>query len=278
MVKFLRAHVIFVYFTLTFLLSWLIWVPLALDYLSLLPLKLDAGFVSIVRLFGTLGPAVSAILASFLAGGGPGVKSLLGQLKRWRVKWTWYVAAGLVFPALIFVVAWIYRLLPGVPALPIQPISVAGLIITVIILTISVTGEEIGWRGFALPQLQKQSTALKASLVLGTIHTLWHLPFWLILGELERFGWGYWVLSWIWIMAITIYITWIMNNTGSSLPMVLLFHWSLNVVSVGYLPITTVIPAYIIFIVIAGIIDIGLLVRYGSKRLVRASKAAIASV
>jgi membrane protease YdiL (CAAX protease family) len=146
----------------------------------------------------------------------------------------------------------------------------------VIVMTISVMGEEIGWRGFALPQMQKQWTALKTSLVLGTIHTLWHLPFWIVLGELERFGWGYWILSWAWILAITIYITWFMNNTGNSLLMVILFHWTLNVVSVGYLPITTLIPAYITFIVIAWVIALGLFSLFGSKRLVRQSKAAMA--
>jgi uncharacterized protein len=46
----------------------------------------------------------------------------------------------------------------------------------------SVLGEEIGWRGFALPYLQKRRSALQSSLLLGTIHTVWHLPFWIILG------------------------------------------------------------------------------------------------
>jgi uncharacterized protein len=277
MIKFLRAHQILLFFVLTFLISWLIWVPMALDHFSLLPVKLNEGFVTIVRLFGTLGPALSAILVALLAGGGQAVKALLSQIGRWRVKWTWYAAAALVFPALLFGVAWLYSLIPGLPSLPFQQVSLSSMLVTVIVMTISVMGEEIGWRGFALPRMQKQWTALKASLVLGTIHAMWHLPFWIVLGELEHFGWRYWILSWAWILAITIYITWLMNNTGNSLLMVILFHWTLNVVSVGYLPITTLVPAYIMFIIIAWVIALGLLGRFGTKRLVRQSKAVVAS-
>jgi membrane protease YdiL (CAAX protease family) len=140
-----------------------------------------------------------------------------------------------------------------------------------IIMTISVTGEEIGWRGFALPELQKRWTALKTSLLLGTIHTLWHLPFWITLGELERYGWSYWLLSWAWILALTIYMTWILNNTGNSLLMILLFHFSLNVVSNAFLPVTTVVPAYLLLIGIAWLLALSILARYGPQRLVRSN-------
>jgi hypothetical protein len=51
--------------------------------------------------------------------------------------------------------------------------------------------------------------------------------------------------------------------------MVFLFHWSLNVVTVGYLPITTVVPAYILLILIGWILALGIVGRYGSRRLAR---------
>ena len=271
MIKFLRTHPLLLFFGLTFLFSWFIWVPMALDYFSLLPFKLDASFVAVVRLFGTLGPALAASAVMLLAGGRPALKRLWGQVGLWQVKWTWYAASALVFPALVFIVAWIYSQLPHAAPLPYQEISPASLLVVMIIMTVSVLGEEIGWRGFALPQMQKHWTALKTSLVLGTLHTVWHLPFWIILGESDRFGWSYWILSWAWILALTIYITWVMNNTGNSLLMVILCHWSLNVVTVAYLPITTVVPAYILFIMIAWFLVLGILGLYGSKRLARLS-------
>jgi len=275
MIRSIRAHSVPAFFGLTFLFSWLIWVPMALDHFSLLPVRLDEGFVMVGRLFGTLGPAAAAILVSLLTGGRPAVKALLGQLGRWRVNWTWYAAAGLVFPCLAFVTAAIYRLLPGAASLPFVPVSAGNLLIIVIVMTVSVLGEEIGWRGFALPRMQNRSSALKASLILGTIWTVWHLPFWTILDELARFGWGYWLMNWAFILAGTIYITWLMNNTGNSLLMVVLFHWGFNVLTAGYLPITTLIPAYGVFIVLAWVLILGLLGRFGSRRLVRGSPAAV---
>jgi membrane protease YdiL (CAAX protease family) len=275
MAKYLRAHLVLVFFGLTFLLSWSIWIPLALDHFSLLPIKLNEGFVMIVRLFGTLGPAVSAILVSLLAGGKPAVRSLLGLIGRWRVKWTWFAAAGLVFPALLLLAAWVYRLLPGADPLPIQPVSAAGLLVTFVVMTVSVLGEEIGWRGFALPRMQEKWTALRASLILGVLWTAWHLPFWTILDELARFGWGYWLLNWAFISACSIYITWLMNNTRNSLLMVLIFHWSFNVLSSGYLPITTIVPAYTILIAFTWVIALGLIGMFGPQRLARESAVAV---
>jgi uncharacterized protein len=269
MVQHLRKHPLPLFFGLVFLLSWSLWAPFALDHFSLLPSRLSPGIVLAGRMLGTFGPAVSAALVSFVIGGRPAVKALLGQLKKWRVRWTWYAAAGLVFPVLLFVVAGIYKMMPGAGSLPVQPISAANLVAVAIILLLTVLGEEIGWRGFALPRMQQRWTALKSSLILGTIHTVWHLPFWIVLGELETFGPGYWLLSWIWVMALTTYITWLMSNTGNSLLIALLFHGSFNIVSVGFLPITTVIPAYIIFILLAWGIVICIIGRFGPEHLAR---------
>jgi len=269
MVQHLRKHPLPLFFWLVFLLSWSVWAPLALDHFSLLPSRLSPGIVLVGRLLGTFGPAVSAVLVSFVIGGRPAVKALLGQLKKWRVKWTWYAAAGLVFPILLFVIAGIYKLMPGAGSLPVQPISAANLVAVAIILLLTVLGEEIGWRGFALPLMQQRWTALKSSLILGTIHTVWHLPFWMVLGDLETFGPGYWLMSWVWVLALTTFITWLMNNTGNSLLIAVLFHWSFNIVCVGFLPITTVIPAYLILILFAWVIVIGVYRLYGRQPLTR---------
>lgn len=165
----IRSHSLLFYFGLTFILSWAVWVPMALDRYSLLPIRLDPSFVQLGRLLGTLGPALSAVLVSALAGGKPAVQALLSQLGRWRRGWKWYAAAGLVFPILVFIVAGLYSLLPGAGPLPFQPVRVGNLSAVIVILTISVLGEEIGWRGFALHGLQKNHSGLQSSLVLGSI-------------------------------------------------------------------------------------------------------------
>ena len=176
------------------------------------------------------------------------VAELIG---RWKVHWKWYAASALVFPALPLVAALLYTLLPGAQPLPAVEVTAASLLVVMVIMTISVTGEEIGWRGFALPRLQQRWTAFMSSIILGLIWWVWHIPFWIVLGELETFGFGYWLMNLAFITAVAVYITWLMNNTGNSLLMVILFHWGYNVLSVGALPLSSVIPAYAIIIVLA---------------------------
>lgn len=267
MIKFIRTHSLMVFFILTFILSWSIWIPMAMDHYGIFPVKMDPGFVMIFRLFGTLGPAVSAIMISLIIGGKSSVNDLLGQIGKWRVHWKWYAAAALVFPALLLIAAGIYCLSPGTQPLPVQEVTAGSLIVIMIVMTISVLGEEIGWRGFALPKLQQRWTAFNSSIILGTIWTAWHLPFWMVLGELETFGWTYWLMSWAFVVGGSIYITWFMNNTGNSLLMVVLFHWCYNVLSVGFLPLSGVVPAYAILIILIWGVVIAVASPYAGKYL-----------
>lgn len=95
------AQPMIVFWVGAFGLSWLVWVPLALDQLGWLKLGLDQGLVEIIQLFGTLGPAAAATLAALAEGGWRGAGAVWGQLGRWRVGGRWFAAAGLVYPALV---------------------------------------------------------------------------------------------------------------------------------------------------------------------------------
>ena len=94
----------------------------------------------------------------------------------------------------------------------------------------SALGEEIGWRGYALPRLQSRMSALGASLIIGPIWALWHLPLWLT-GTPGRTPTLYaaFVIS---VIALSVILTWVYNSTGGSLLMVVLLHATYN------LPIT----------------------------------------
>jgi membrane protease YdiL (CAAX protease family) len=90
----------------------------------------------------------------------------------------------------------------------------------------SAGGEEIGWRGFALPHLQAARSALGASLVLGVVWGVWHLPLYLVGTEIRPLSlFAPWVLL---TVAVSVIYTWIYNGTGGSLLMVLLFHAASN--------------------------------------------------
>ena len=90
----------------------------------------------------------------------------------------------------------------------------------------SALGEEIGWRGYALPRLQAGRSALGASLILGVIWALWHLPLWLT-GAPGRtlILYAAFVVS---VIALSVILTWVYNSTGGSLLMVVLLHATQN--------------------------------------------------
>ena len=89
-----------------------------------------------------IGPALSALFVTRLAEGKDAVRALLVQLVTWRVRWKWYLAALLLIPAVA--VAAIVLTSGQFPMM-----DTASILPKIPILLVLMTGEEIGWRGFA---------------------------------------------------------------------------------------------------------------------------------
>ena len=219
------------YFLLTFALSWS-WLVLALGVLDL-PMGAAATVGSFV------GPSASAFVMAATTGGRAAVLDLLRRFVRWRVSPRWYLLALLCWPAL-FVLAALAQ--PGgsdafrLPE-PAFVLQFLGMFLFILVLG-GPLGEEPGWRGFALPRLQRRWGPLRGTLLLGTLHGLWHLPVYLLVpgyngappdlpGTLLAFG--QFVLA---VTAGAVLFTWIFNNTGGSLLPVILLHASTNVAAV----------------------------------------------
>jgi uncharacterized protein len=113
------------------------------------------------------------------AGGGrPAVGELGARLVRWRVGWRWYLVVVLGPAAFSVAVALLYALMGGSfaaatpPALRSEtPLVILPLFLVVLFLTDGV-GEELAWRGFALPRLLTHHNALVTSLILGVLWAL----------------------------------------------------------------------------------------------------------
>jgi membrane protease YdiL (CAAX protease family) len=100
-------------------------------------------------------------------------------------------------------------------------------------------GEEIGWRGYALPKLQSGYSALVSSVILGGIWVLWHLP--LFFNPTSGYSnTPFWAFL-IFILPVSILITWIFNSTGGSTLMIMILHAMLNA-SIG--PLWRATPEY----------------------------------
>jgi membrane protease YdiL (CAAX protease family) len=172
-------------------------------------------------------PNLAAVIVTGVLAGREGIRQLLGKFFAYRIAVRWYLVALFPFP-LAFVAAGLYRLAGG--ATPgNMGISVgfwSGLIIHNLLQ--GATGEEAGWRGFALPRLQETHGPVKASLILGLIWNFWHLPLWLLSGYSGLDLLMYVLAFSVSIISLTFLITWISNKTPNSLIPIVITHFSFN--------------------------------------------------
>jgi membrane protease YdiL (CAAX protease family) len=218
-----KKHPLLIFFTLAYAFSWIVEIPLALKAQGVI--RVDIPF-SLHYLAG-YGPLFSALIVTRLTSGSGGLQELWGRITRWKVDLVWWLVAvsPLVFYILTSAALWLIQgerldlvALGQVDFLP--PLGLAA--IPMWILTFGI-GEESGWRGFALPRLQKGRSALSATLLLWIFWAFWHLPLFfysydssIIPGML------------IGLLAGAITFTWLYNSTGGSVLVVAIWHGLFN--------------------------------------------------
>lgn len=172
--------------------------------------------------------SLAAIIASAVYGGWRAVRELLGQIVRWRFALRWYVVAVLLPIAIVGLAHLIYWLLGGRVTGPLLDVSALAVGMGAIIA--GSLGEEIGWRGFAQPALQRHFSIFWASIIVGFIWATWHC--WVVLapGGFE----GNWLLdvsmTYVRLVATAVIYGWLYNVTGRSLIVVMLAHGVHNIV------------------------------------------------
>ncbi len=180
----------------------------------------------LVETIGFLGPALAALVVTAYEAGGAGVRALLAQLLRWRVRPIWYAVAFGGPLLLTLALAVLYRATGGVlpSSVPLQmPLPLLLLLFFVYVgLFHGGLDEELGWRGYALPRLQARYGALTASLILGVFWACWHLPAW-FLPDSPQAGLSFPVFL-VSVVATSIIYTWFYNSTGGSLLLIIVLH------------------------------------------------------
>ncbi len=205
------------FFLTAFAWSWFFWV------LQIL------GFNLYVAPFG---PFIAAFLLTYVYEGIEGLKQLLRKGFDPRVRKIWYIPVFLLWPAIAgFSFLGIY--LSVVPTSELSIFSQPWIILWNFVYIFFLGGplqEEFGWRGFALPRLQKRYSALVSSVVLGTIWAVWHIPLNIMAFSGPQYQSGSaWLFSTIILFVfVSILFTWIYNNTGGSIFAALIFHTMLK--------------------------------------------------
>jgi uncharacterized protein len=235
-----QRHPLACFFVLTYLAAWCLWAPLVL-----LRGTVPAAVAFILVLFGGWVPSTVAIVLVAIIHGRRGVRRLLGRLVKWRVGLRWY-AVVLILPLLVPLGLGLSILFGG-PAPTVDSSIIAVLVGFVFsIFPGSAVGEELGWRGFALPHLQDSRSALAAALILGPIWGSWHFPLFMIGSESRPLIlFPAFILS---AIALSVLLTWIYNSTAGSLLLVVLLHATANLpitVLLGPLAIDAVQPYWI---------------------------------
>lgn len=215
------------YLVFAYGLAWIFWIPIALTGQNY---QLSA-LLLVLMFLGVFGPGIAGIILTYREQGPDGWKDYWRRVFDFRrISINWYALIFLFFPALHLIAIGITKWLGGDPpdfAFFKESMSTPTDILMVLILYLLQAGlEELGWRGYMLDRLQEHWKPLPSSLILGVVHTLWHLPtFWIIGTSQSSWKSGFEPLAFIgFVMAGSIFSTWCYNDNRRSILSTILLH------------------------------------------------------
>lgn len=231
-VPFVEKYPLASFFVLAIGLSWVFMVTDMLGSRGIIPFRLPLALQVVMGYM----PTLAAVIVAGKTKGKAGIRSLLGKLLIARVRAGWYLFA-LFGIAIIYIAAiMLYNQFSGLPALPVlsertpafsSPLELLPQIVILFLITGIINGEELGWRGFALPRLQAKYNALLSSLILGVIWAVFHLPLFFTLTGSSQADWSFtnFLIS---TAAMSVLYTWMYNNTRGSVLLAYLLHAAAN--------------------------------------------------
>ena len=183
----------------------------------------------------TFGPAIAAVLVTHAVDGRPGLRSFLRRLVLWRVDVRWYLFALVVMPT-VAVAGYVF--MPDAKQnVDGGALAIAGTYVSMLVILMLLGGgqEEPGWRGFALPRMQERWHPLKASVLLGVIWGVWHLPLFAFLNGYDNADPGFvniaamfLVFTACYTVGLSVILAWLVNNARGSILLATLAHGSVN--------------------------------------------------
>ncbi len=218
------------FFSLSYLTSWIIWLPLYGHIFGLTNLP----YIPFNHALGGLGPLMAAVLSTCIHREKEGLRQLLKQCV--QAKPLVYLAIALFSPFMLAALAGFISHFVNK-----SPLGFSGFlsskefpgwnISTIFIYNLLFFGfgEEVGWRGFALPRLQSQLSPLVSGLTLTLFWALWHWPLFLYrpgYTAMDMAGITGWLMS---LLTGSILLTWLFNSSRGSILICAVFHATIDV-------------------------------------------------
>jgi membrane protease YdiL (CAAX protease family) len=228
----LRRHPIACYLAVTFAVTWGAWLPLAVTGRGV-----TIGFTPLY-LLGLLGPAVGAVVTTAIVAGRHGLRALVARMLRVRTgaRW-WAIALGLPLGIALVI---------GAGAVLLATFGIAGLhpwadfgafngfpvaspvVLWVMLVIVNGFGEETGWRGYLLPQLQRRWSPLVSSLILGAVWCAWHVPAFFVSETYRQMPPAMIPMFFVGIVSGSVFLAWLYNRGRSSILLVAVWHGTYN--------------------------------------------------
>src|SRR5262245_33289187 len=264
LIQTLKRYPLLTYFVLVYVLTWAFWIPLAIAHDT-------TSFPFVVfAVLGNSTPSLVGILLTALLSGKSGLREVLRRLGQVRAALIWYAVVLLLPPVL-----WLVAL--GIPTLlGLATIAFAFPVVGVLGSFVAGFGEELGWRGFALPRMQARQSALSASLLLGVPWCLWHRPLNIAVGLLPLTATGLvqFIFFLLHIIAYSVLFTWVYNNTKGSLFLMVLFHTVFDIVGFTILTPSNTWIVPVLYVTLLWVTVAIIVVMEGAARLSRSSSLA----
>jgi len=214
------AGTLVTFFALTYAVMWTSFISVAA---AGIPARGPLG--ALLVYLGAFAPTLVALWLTARAEGSTGISTLLGRALQWRVAAHWYVFAIGYIPAIKLTVALVHRVAAGEwPRFGSEPWYVIP--VAIVFSTPFQAGEEIGWRGYALPRMTARFGLARASILLGLVWACWHLPQFFI-PEADTYGQSFFVFV-LQVTALSVAMAWLYAHTNGSLLLVMLMHAAVN--------------------------------------------------
>lgn len=218
----MNGTTVLLFFIISFGITWGLALLIVLFPQQIVHIFGEINYTNPLYIVAVYAPAIAAIFLVWRYYGMGGLASFLRRITLWRMSLSWWLFIVLGVPILFYLAAAFSGTIGDpfsyVPWYTVLPVALFMLVLGPV--------EEFGWRGFALPLLQRRFAPLWSSLIIGIVWGLWHLPSFFIGGTPH----SEWVFAQFFVgaVALSVIMTAMFNASQGSILTVALLHFQLN--------------------------------------------------